>query len=87
MPGFGGWRFAGYSHRSGEVRRALCLPCNTGIGQFRDDPEVVWRALSYVEATFEECELSEVSEEEVRELIRAEEDARSGFYARATRVR
>jgi Recombination endonuclease VII len=69
------------------VRFALCLPCNTGIGQFRDDPGVVWRALSYVEAavgeSYEECL---VSDEELEELIRAEEELRSEFYRSVTRV-
>ncbi|MBF8192403.1 hypothetical protein ITP53_43340 [Nonomuraea sp. K274] len=75
-----------HCHRTGDVRYALCLPCNTGIGQFRDDPWVVWRALAYVEATVEEFEEVEVSEEELRELIRAEEELRSDFYSRVTRV-
>ncbi|MFI6316093.1 endonuclease VII domain-containing protein [Nonomuraea sp. NPDC050556] len=38
-----------HCHDTGAVRKALCLPCNTGIGQFRDDPAVVWRALAYLE--------------------------------------
>ncbi|MFI7702530.1 endonuclease VII domain-containing protein [Nonomuraea sp. NPDC049480] len=77
-----------HCHRTGDVRFALCLPCNTGIGQFRDDPAVVWRALSYVEATVEDFgyEEAEVSEEELRELIRAEERLRADFYSVAVRV-
>ncbi|GAA3239677.1 endonuclease VII domain-containing protein [Nonomuraea helvata] len=75
-----------HCHRTGDVRYALCLPCNTGIGQFRDDPGVVWRALSYVEASLGEFDEVEVSEEELRELIRAEEELRADFYSRASRV-
>ncbi|WP_164903758.1 endonuclease VII domain-containing protein [Nonomuraea polychroma] len=76
-----------HCHRTGDVRYALCLPCNTGIGQFRDDPAVVWRAHSYVEAASpDHYEEVAVSEEELAELIRAEEELRSDFYSRATRV-
>jgi hypothetical protein len=75
-----------HCHRTGDVRYALCLPCNTGIGQFRDDPAVVWRALAYVEASLELDEAPEVSDAEVRALIAAEEEARSAFYERAVRV-
>ncbi|MEV4115852.1 endonuclease VII domain-containing protein [Nonomuraea sp. NPDC049695] len=75
-----------HCHRTGDVRYALCLPCNTGIGQFRDDPGVVWRALSYVEASLGEFDEVEVSEEELRELIEAEERLRADFYSRASRV-
>jgi len=75
-----------HCHRTGDVRFALCLPCNTGIGQFRDDPGVVWRALSYVEATVEEFDEVEVSEEELRELVEAEERLRGEFYSTVSRV-
>ncbi|MEV0234358.1 endonuclease domain-containing protein [Nonomuraea sp. NPDC050786] len=75
-----------HCHRTGDVRYALCLPCNTGIGQFRDDSGVVWRALSYVEASLGEFDEVEVSEEELRELIRAEEELRTDFYSGASRV-
>ncbi|SDK65804.1 endonuclease domain-containing protein [Nonomuraea jiangxiensis] len=75
-----------HCHRSGDVRYALCLPCNTGIGQFRDDAGVVWRALSYIEATVEEYDDVVVPEEELRELIEAEERLRGEFYSRVSRV-
>ncbi|WP_220040379.1 endonuclease domain-containing protein [Nonomuraea aridisoli] len=68
------------------MRYALCLPCNTGIGQFRDDPAVVWRALAYVEAVEPYGDEVVVSDEELRELVRAEEELRSAFYATVTRV-
>jgi hypothetical protein len=76
-----------HCHRTGDVRYALCSPCHTGIGQFRDDPAVVWRALSYVEGPGLEAyaEEAEVSEEELRALIE-EERLRADFYARASRV-
>lgn len=61
-----------HCHDTGAVRKALCLPCNTGIGQFRDDAAVVWRALAYLEVRGEEEVLAE---EELRSLA-AEEDAR-----------
>ncbi|TYB70192.1 hypothetical protein FXF51_03755 [Nonomuraea sp. PA05] len=76
-----------HCHRTGAVRFALCLPCNTGIGQFRDDEAVVWRALSYVEAAVEDDgEESPFSDEELVELARAEEELRSEFYRSVTRV-
>ncbi|MEU8400132.1 endonuclease domain-containing protein [Nonomuraea sp. NPDC048892] len=80
-----------HCHRTGDVRYALCLPCNTGIGQFRDDAAVVWRALAYVEAGAGDVgealvAEAEVSDAELEALIRAEEELRSEFYRQVTRV-
>ncbi|MEV0167302.1 endonuclease domain-containing protein [Nonomuraea fuscirosea] len=80
-----------HCHRTGDVRYALCLPCNTGIGQFRDDAGVVWRALAYVEAGAGDVgealvAEAEVSDAELEALVRAEEELRSEFYGRVTRV-
>jgi hypothetical protein len=38
-----------HDHRSGKVRAILCLHCNAGLGAFGDDPEVVARAIRYLE--------------------------------------
>ncbi|MFI7442578.1 endonuclease VII domain-containing protein [Nonomuraea indica] len=79
-----------HCHRTGGVRFVLCLPCNTGIGQFRDDPVVVRRALAYVEAALpvpaDEYTDRAPSPEELARLDRADEDARSEFYSRVVRV-
>lgn len=37
-----------HCHRTGKVRGLLCGPCNTGIGNLQDRPEVLKNALSYL---------------------------------------
>lgn len=37
-----------HCHATGKVRGLICIQCNTGIGQFKDDPELIKRALDYL---------------------------------------
>lgn len=39
-----------HSHMTGKIRQLLCSRCNTGIGQFLDDPMLVERAMHYLNA-------------------------------------
>jgi hypothetical protein len=38
-----------HCHTTGKIRGLLCGPCNTGIGQLKDDPDVIRAAAAYVE--------------------------------------
>jgi hypothetical protein len=38
-----------HDHATGAVRALLCLDCNGGLGQFRDDPWLMRMAALYVE--------------------------------------
>ena len=40
-----------HCHNSGKIRGVLCRTCNTGIGHLRDSPELVSRALYYLQET------------------------------------
>lgn len=37
-----------HDHKTGVVRGLLCYHCNIGLGHFRDDPELIAKALSYL---------------------------------------
>jgi hypothetical protein len=39
-----------HDHVTGEVRGLLCGPCNTMLGRYRDSPEILRRAIAYLEA-------------------------------------
>ena len=37
-----------HDHRSGKVRGLLCAPCNTGLGHFKDNQQLLRRAADYL---------------------------------------
>lgn len=37
-----------HCHFDEQVRGLLCTRCNTGLGHFRDDPELLWAAAAYL---------------------------------------
>lgn len=39
-----------HNHKTGKRRKILCRDCNSGLGLFQDDPELLRRAAAYIEA-------------------------------------
>lgn len=38
-----------HSHETGAIRGILCIPCNTGLGAFKDNTESLANAIEYLE--------------------------------------
>ena len=40
---------ADHNHITGEIRGLLCNNCNRGLGHFKDNPELLYNAMKYLE--------------------------------------
>lgn len=47
QPGARGWCLD-HCHTTGRFRGVLCMPCNLGIGYFKDDPDTIRNAITYL---------------------------------------
>lgn len=47
-----------HCHKQGHVRRLLCVRCNTGLGQFRDDVQLLANAIDYLKGVQNAQEIS-----------------------------
>ena len=49
--GLGGRLCVDHCHTTNRVRGMLCARCNTGIGSFKDNPELLLNAIRYIKST------------------------------------
>jgi hypothetical protein len=54
QPGKNGWQID-HCHELGLIRGILCLKCNVGLGNFKDDPEILSKAIHYLQHCFDEA--------------------------------
>ena len=38
-----------HNHTTGKIRGLLCSRCNTAIGHFKEDPDIIQKAIDYIE--------------------------------------
>lgn len=50
--------YVDHCHSSGKIRRLLCQHCNTGLGMFKDNPELLIKAADYLKEQHGRTKLS-----------------------------
>ena len=40
--------YVDHCHNTGKIRKILCINCNSGLGQFKDSPEILKKAYEYL---------------------------------------
>jgi len=62
-----------HDHDTADVRALLCVRCNNGLGQFKEDPILLDRARTYLQTADDEevAEMVRLTKERVRQLIAA----------------
>ncbi len=62
-----------HDHETGEIRGLLCVGCNSALGQFHDDTELLHRAVTYVTGDLpplvDELEWGRIVRDRARELV------------------
>jgi hypothetical protein len=62
-----------HDHETGEIRGLLCVGCNNALGQFHDDPALLYRAIDYVGLALlpraDELEIAGVTRDRARALV------------------
>lgn len=46
-----------HDHKTGQVRKLLCGQCNVGLGMFQHDPQLMQRAIEYLDGFRDEIDL------------------------------
>lgn len=54
-----------HCHTTGQIRKLLCMECNTGLGKFKDSRPLLQKALNYLEV----CEAKRLTSEIVRPFL------------------
>ena len=44
-------QYLDHCHTTNKIRGILCPSCNTGLGQFKDNPEILTKAINYLQET------------------------------------